>query len=247
MFQFPETPTDDTIIWRYIGLDKFLDLLLTNTIKFTLTTIASDKNEIKWILKNLENSSEYKTHGDSAKRYIEKLRNTTYISCWTMKENESRALWSTYLDNNKQGVAIKSTVGQLTNSITCDDFSLNCKIVDYRNNFNFEELQSGDIIINTKNKAYIEESEVRFSVYLPDSNIPNHPNLEDYIKIEERKLSKRSDDKKIITFDINLDLLTANIMIPPYCSDWQKNNLVQLIKDYKPELLDRIIDSTINE
>lgn len=44
-----EKPSDDTVIWRYIGLDKFLDLLVTSTIKFTSTSIALDKNEIKWV------------------------------------------------------------------------------------------------------------------------------------------------------------------------------------------------------
>ena len=88
----PKKPSDGTIIWRYMGLDKFLDLLLNDTITFTKVSIASDKNEIKWILKNLEDTDEYKTHSEGATKHIEKLRDTSYISCWTMKERESRPL-----------------------------------------------------------------------------------------------------------------------------------------------------------
>ncbi|MFI2743376.1 hypothetical protein ACG2LH_11600 [Zhouia sp. PK063] len=243
----PKKPSDETIIWRYMGLDKFLDLLINDTITFTKATIASDKNEIKWILKNLEETDEYKTHSEGAIKHIEKLRDTSYISCWTMKERESRPLWATYLDNSKQGVAIKTTVKKLINSIVWDDFDPSYQIVDYRDDFVFEELQSLNIAINTKNPAYLEESEVRFHIFCDDNHLPDRPEFEGIKNIVERKLTKRSENGKTLKFDINLNSLVSNIMISPYCSSWQRKNIEKLIENYHPELINRILESTIME
>lgn len=164
-----------------------------------------------------------------------------------MKENESRALWSTYLGFDKIGVAIKSTVGQFKNSIEWDDYSYDYNNVDYRNDFSFEELQSLTVLSYSKNKAYIEESEVRFRVILLDSEIPDEPGLEEYIKVQKRQLSKRSDNKKTIAFKVDLNLLVSDIMISPYCLDWQKEIIIKLIEDYRKDLVNKVIDSTINE
>jgi hypothetical protein len=247
MNKSPKKPSDETVIWRYMGLDKFLDLLLNDTITFTKVSIASDKNEIKWILKILEETDGYKTHSEGATKYIEKLRDTSFISCWTMKERESRPLWATYLDNSKQGVAIKTTVKKLINSIEWDDFGFSYQIVDYRNDFVFEELQSLNIAINTKNPAYLEESEVRFHVFCDDNQLPDRPEFEEIKKVVKRQLKKRSENGKTLKFDINLELLVSNIMISPYCSSWQRKNVEKLIENYHPELMNRILESTIME
>ena len=240
-------PSNDTIIWRYMGLDKFLDLLLNDSITFTRASIASDKNEIKWIIKNLEETDEYKLHSEGALKHIEILRDTSFISCWAMKERDTRALWGTYLDHSKQGVAIKTTVGKLLDSVEWDDFGFSYQIVDYRNEFVFEELQSLSIAINTKNTAYLDESEVRFHVFLNDKQLPDLPQFEEPKRIIERQLTKRFHDGKTLKFKINLDSLVCSLMISPYCSNWHKKNIRKLIEDYHPELTNRILESTIVE
>jgi hypothetical protein len=247
MFQTPVRPSNESIIWRYIGLDKFIDILLTGTIKFTLASIATDKNEINWILKNLEESKEFETHAESASLHIKNLRNSTYISCWTMKENESRSLWATYLDSTKQGVAIKSNVGNFIKAVEWNKFSFSYSIVDYRNEFHFEELQNNLVIINTKNKAYEEEAEVRFFITGLDEIITQFDKPEIKHRILMDYLNGTESHKKIISLKIDLDLLISELMISPYSSDWQKKNIIQLIKDYKPELLDRLSNSSVNE
>ena len=247
MFNTPASPSHDSIIWRYLSLDKFIDIILTQTIKFTIASIASDKNEVKWILKNLENTKEYKTHSEGALKHINKLRNSTYISCWVMKENESRSFWASYLDSDKQGIAIKSNVGSFVNAVEWNKFKFTCNIVDYRNEFNFEELQSNSIAINTKNKAYKEEDEVRFTINGLDEILSHREPADSYIQKFDEYHKDVNNRKKVIELKINLDVLTKEIMISPYCSEWQKKNIIKLINDYNPELLDRITNSEINE
>lgn len=240
-------PSSETIIWRYIGLDKFISLLTTERLVFSLVTIASDKNEILWILKNLEHTKEFKKYKEGATRHIQDLRNSTYISCWTNKENESRSLWATYLDSTKQGVAIKSTIGNFMKAVEWEDFSFNFAQVDYRNEFDFEELQSNDIAINTKSTAYIEESEIRFSINgVSEISEPFEAPEIYFRKLQEyRNLGKNR--KKVISLKVNLEILINELMISPYSADWQKKNIIKLINDYKPELLKKISNSIVNE
>ncbi len=218
-----------------MGLDKFIDLLITKTLKFTVVSIATDKNELQWILKSLRDSPEYKKHNDGVSFYITRLRNTTYISCWTMKKTESRSLWATYLDATKLGVAIKSTVGDFIDSLNWNNYGFDYRIVDYRNDFDFEEIQSSIIVTNTKNSAYKDESEIRFYV--------THNELINYNSI----VIDNSPRDKTISFDVELPNLIQELMISPYCAKWQRDNIISLVENYQPELIEKISKSTIYE
>ncbi|WP_169817497.1 hypothetical protein [Algoriphagus vanfongensis] len=231
----PLRPSKEEIIWRYIGLDKLIDLLITKTLKFTVVSIASDKNELQWILKSLKDSPEYDKHNEGASFHINWLRNTTYISCWTMKETESRSLWATYLGFDKIGVAIKSTVGNFIDSLNWNNYGFDYRIVDYRNNFNFEEIQSNIIVTNTKNTAYKEESEIRFYV--------THKDLINYDKLVINDNPK----DKVISFEVDLSHLIQELMISPYCAKWQRDNIIRLVEKYQPNLTNKISESTIYE
>lgn len=241
-------PSDDTIIWRYLSLDKFIDLLISKSIKFTLASIASDKNELKWILQSLKNLS--KNEFEKAQNYLNVYRNSIYISCWTMKEDESNLFWNNYLDSNNQGVAIKTKVGKFKKSLIWHS-GYSCKIVDYRNEFYHEELQNPDVAIFTKNTAYKDESEIRFRVSnfesffeekdFEDSNIMNEKFL------RYNNIIKTEKSKDVLEFNVNLETLIEEIKISPYCSKWQEENIKRLIKDYQINLIDKITKSTINE
>ncbi|MDX5337430.1 MAG: hypothetical protein LPK25_00270 [Cyclobacteriaceae bacterium] len=243
-FNVPNAPQDSDIIWRYIGLDKLIDLLISGTIKFTQASIAADKNEISWILQSIQgNQKEKIPYYDNAKFFIDSLRSSTYISCWTKKDNESRSLWANYLDSTKQGVAIKSTVGDFVKSIDWNGHSFTKHIVNYRDEFDQEELQINTTIINTKSSAYFEESELRFTVSGLETIPLVDPN--EFDKVFNQY--KNSEKPKTLDFDVDLEILINEIMISPFCSNWQGRNIKQLIIDYRPDLKERFTYSRINE
>lgn len=170
--QTPAKPNDSDIIWRYIGLDKLIDLLLTRTIKFSQLAIAADQNEVALLANHLIETGQL---GDNPREH-ERLRNfitlkrvSVYVGCWTRKEQEARSLWYTYLDKTLLGVAIKSTVSQVRHSLRHTEdkgLGFTARIVDYRDVFNTEELQSEIIMVNTKATPYKDEDEVRFYTHL---------------------------------------------------------------------------------
>ena len=158
-FQTPKRPVDSTVIWRYMGMDKLLDLFFNRRLTFNQVAIAADRNELSLILNHMPSENK-----DGATKSINHMRHSTYISCWTMKDFESRALWYSYLDSTLQGISIVTTVQQVIDSIDWGDKAYDYRIVDYRDSFDPEEIQSNTITSNTKSTAYFEESEVRFLV-----------------------------------------------------------------------------------
>lgn len=238
-----DLPTKETIIWRYMGFDKFLDLLLTNTIKFSRASIATDKHEISWILEVLKKNQDFEKDIEGATFHIQNLRNSTYISCWVNKQNESRSFWASYLDLSKQGVAIKTTVGDFIDSIDWEGKGFDYNRIDYRDKFDNEEIQSNITAVNTKNPAYVDENEIRFTINsLNELSIPHDP-----IEKVLEKLSLQYKLGNVLSRKVDLFRLVSELIISPYSSSWQKDNIVKLIHDYRPELISRITDSTIME
>lgn len=230
-----------------MGLDKFLDLLLNQQIVFTQAQLALDKNEFSLILKNFGSK-----HKEGALKHINFLRHSTYISCWAMKNQESRSLWYAYLDNTLQGVAICSSVDKFLKSVDFGSTGYDYRIVDYRDDLDREEIQSNIITINTKSVAYKDESEVRFNVqYLGEGfekPLPTDPLELDRVSRQlVADYNSPSVLPKIRSFKVDLDNLIEKIYISPYCQGWQKDNIKRLIEVLCPKLKGKIYDSSINE
>ncbi|TYK64200.1 hypothetical protein [Colwellia echini] len=243
----PPRPPNEKVIWRYLSLDKYLDLLLTKTIKFTQVEIAADQLEISLMLKRLEQNGSLDGKGnilESASYFINILRKSYYISCWTGKEHECRSLWFSYLGESRLGVVIKSTVGQVKEHIVWGDYGFDYNEVIYRDTFDdTEELQSHIKLLNSKALAYSSESEVRFSVneslmYLPEGELSatNPP-----VKIDPNSLPK------IISFNSNLQSMINEVWISPYCQEWQLEMLKNLTANLAPYLVDKMKSSDLNE
>jgi hypothetical protein len=140
----PDLP-DDTVLWRYMSLDKFINLI--DTKQLFLSPISYFKNsdpleghlpkkfhhEIESHLqlmsqsgpkfpedaprKMLEFEKEWtETSSRRLKLMREKTRGRQSICCWYESKFESEAMWKLYGDNGKS-IAIKTTVASLKKSI----------------------------------------------------------------------------------------------------------------------------------
>lgn len=117
---YPEDEEDDTPIWRYMDLGKFLSLIQTTQLWFSHTSKFDDPYEGRY-------SKEAAEEIQREKLGIEELSEEDtgffmeddaddYVSCWNRKENQSVALWELYNEGN-DGVAIKTTVDKLKRSV----------------------------------------------------------------------------------------------------------------------------------
>ncbi|NVZ81214.1 DUF2971 domain-containing protein [Pseudomonas yamanorum] len=139
----------ETVLWRYMSLDKFINLI--DTQKLFLSPIAYFKNsdplegylpkkfhnEIESHLQLMSQSGPKfpksaskemlkfeREWAETASRRLklmrEKARGRQSICCWYESKLESEAMWKLYGDNGKS-IAIKTTVASLKKSIETKD------------------------------------------------------------------------------------------------------------------------------
>lgn len=157
--RFPEVPKD-VVIWQYMSLSKFINLLKERKLYFNRIDNFKDKTEctLKAIDKKIFRFS------DEAKDYWERERKRNFISCWLESNYELALMWDIY---GKEGVAIKTTVGNLIKAISIDtehgQYIARVKYVDEQ----IEGAQGFGEPMNvlnfplSKRKYYEQEKEVR--------------------------------------------------------------------------------------
>ncbi len=238
-------PHGNTVIWRYLGLDKFLDLIVSSELFFTNAAKMTDKYEGRIPKRNQESLlKQLKKEGISLKEaeiesqvalhQINSLRELTLLNCWTISQHESYALWKIYLGGAKAGIAIKTTVGKLTRAIKSGkdpyDESIFISKVDYTD-FIKDEPNNRFKVITTKNKFYEYERELRlFIFHYPLSEGGTKPPYD--LSIGRR-----------IKVDINE--LIDEIYLSPFTGRWFDNTIIDLIGKVNPELQKKIKNSEI--
>lgn len=113
-----QTPPIETVIWRYIDLPKFLQMLEQGGLYFALLTEFSDKWEA---VLGRELTHSIATHfGGASGEVIQLMQDYskhTAVNCWYQGAGESVAMWKLYT-KSEYGVAIKSTVGDLMKALS---------------------------------------------------------------------------------------------------------------------------------
>jgi hypothetical protein len=169
----PDWVHGNTIIWRYLSLDKLIRLLDSKSLYFTKADQFSDKHEFTLPASTTKMLREQypKQAIIEAEESIEKYRNETFVSCWTMKLEESYHLWKIYLGDSKHGVAIKTTAGKLRQSLKKENKNKQVKMYHVRvkySNFIKPDNLNYIQIASTKKEFYKGEDEARLFFSLDD-------------------------------------------------------------------------------
>jgi len=194
----------ETIIWKYLDLSKFLDLLISKKMFLSRSDKFEDQyegtfseptfEEIKQLLKN---------NPDYLKNYNAKRKNVV-ISSWHANAHESYAMWQIFTKNN-EGLAIQSTIGKLQNSVEQQKRAIDLKIgevnyIDYKTEY--IPLNNNYFPFLYKRKSFQYENEVRL---LGDATLLNKP-INDGLKI-----------------DIDPNHLIERLYIHPRSQNWYKS------------------------
>lgn len=243
------TPRWNKVVWRYMDLPKFLDLITTEKLFFANASQLTDKYEgilpekniirIKDSLISRLGISEQEAL-DVAREENEIIRSHkkyTMVNCWSMHKEESYALWKIYLGNSASGIAIRTNVKALTDSIKCQE-DLYLGEVQY-NNYIKEE-HNIYTVITRKTPYYKYEKELR--LFIPRQLTPTGKKNE--ITDREIKIAKHPYGMRI---PVNIDLLIHDIYISPFVGDWFESVLREVLKKVKPSLLPRIKRSLIQD
>lgn len=122
------TENTDTVIWKYLDLSKFLDLLLSQKLFMSRSDKFEDQYEGTFSEPTYEEIKKLATNNPDFLNYYKTHREKIAISSWHINEYESFAMWQIFTQNS-EGLAIQSTIGRLQKSL---DLETNFKTIYWR-------------------------------------------------------------------------------------------------------------------
>lgn len=225
------TPDPSITIWRYLDFTKFVDLLLTSQLFFARSDQFQDPFEGVFRLKDYENTKHMLTHQELTKKFY-------FLNCWHINDNQSDAMWKIFLDT-KNGIAIKSSVGDLIKSLGSSEDDVYISKVYYRD---FDKVTFNELMNEEQNKIFNGrggslnqfnykrisfEHEKELRLYHIDLPIPH--------AIKNGIPREPLTHKRI---DVDLNNLINEVVIAPFADEWFESLVLQLIEkfDYKFEV-----------
>ena len=141
------------------------------------------------------------------------------VNCWSISQHESYALWKIYLGNEKDGIAIKSTVSSLIRAVQSgndtypEQFFLGK--VKYKTHIKPDKLARLSII-TTKKPYYDFEKELRLIIV-------NDP-------ISEGNVASPYNIHKGRTVKVNLQMMIHQVYVSPFAEDGYAQKVAKLLK-----------------
>jgi hypothetical protein len=206
--KLPQDP--DTIVWKYLDLSKFLDLLLSQKLFMSRSDKFEDQYEGTFSEPTFEEIKKLSTNNPDFLNYYKTHREKVAISSWHINEYESFAMWQIFTQNS-EGLAIQSTVKRLQNALVPENnykqYIGEVNYIDYKKEYiPFDDLFFPFLF---KRKSFQYEREVRIITDVADNNI----RLNDGLKI-----------------NVDISQLIEKIYIHPKSENWYKNLVIQLVK-----------------
>jgi hypothetical protein len=206
--KLPENP--DTIVWKYLDLSKFLDLLMSEKLFMSRSDKFEDQYEGTFSEPTYEEIKKIAVNNPEFLQYYKSHREKVAVSSWHINEYESFAMWQIFTQNS-EGLAIQSTVERLKKAL---DFEKNheqyigeVNYIDYKKEYiPFDDMFFPFLF---KRKSFQYEREVRIISDVTQSNVK----LNDGLKI-----------------NVDINQLIEKIYIHPKSENWYKNLVIQLVK-----------------
>ncbi len=122
------TPPRELGLWRYLKFTKFVSLISTGALWFARADTLGDPFEMsvpRWapaLTYNVESEQLGQMSPDMIDRVAEAFRSVRSwisVNCWFSGERDSAAMWARF-GSQEDGVAVRSSVGQLIDAIDFD-------------------------------------------------------------------------------------------------------------------------------
>ncbi len=203
----PENP--DTIVWKYLDLSKFLDLLISKKLFLSRSDKFEDQYEGTFSEPTFEEIKKLSENNPEFLDYYKSHREKVVVSSWHINEYESFAMWQIFTQNS-EGLAIQSTLGRIQNALEDEkdikQYIGEVNYIDYKKEYiPFDDMFFPFLF---KRKSFQYEREVRIIADLSDQQIK----INDGIKI-----------------DVNISELIEKIYIHPKSENWYKKLVIELV------------------
>lgn len=199
----------DTIIWKYLDLSKFLDLLISRKLFMSRSDKFEDQYEGTFSEPTFEEIKKLSENNPEFLAYYKSHREKVVVSSWHINEYESFAMWQIFTQNS-EGLAIQSTISRLKKALETEkdtkQYIGEVNYIDYKKEYiPFDDLFFPFLF---KRKSFQYEREVRIISDLSDQQI------------------KINDGMKI---DIDITQLIEKIYIHPKSENWYKKLVIEVV------------------
>ena len=206
--KLPDDP--DTIVWKYLDLSKFLDLLLSRKLFMSRSDKFEDQYEGTFSEPTYEEIKKLAVDNPDFLNYYKTHREKVAVSSWHINEYESFAMWQIFTQNS-EGLAIQSTIGRLQKAvkpeINFDQHIGEVNYIDYKKEYiPFDDLFFPFLF---KRKSFQYEREVRIITDTSKSNLK----LNEGLKI-----------------NVDINELIEKIYIHPKSENWYKKLVIELVE-----------------
>jgi len=206
--KLPDDP--NTIVWKYLDLSKFLDLLLSRKLFMSRSDKFEDQYEGTFSEPTFEEIKKLAIDNPEFLNYYKTHREKVAVSSWHINEYESFAMWQIFTQNS-EGLAIQSTIGRLQKAVkpenNFDQYIGEVNYIDYKKEY--IPFDDNFFPFLFKRKSFQYEREVRIITDTSQSNLK----LNDGLKI-----------------NVNIDQLIEKIYIHPKSENWYKKLVIELVE-----------------
>ena len=203
----PENP--DTIVWKYLDLSKFLDLLLSQKMFMSRSDKFEDQYEGTFSEPTFEEIKRIAANNPEFLDYYKSHREKVAISSWHTNEYESFAMWQIFT-KNQEGLAIQSTIGRLKEALQPEketkQYIGEVNYIDYKKEY--IPFDDNFFPFLFKRKSFQYEREVRIITDVTEQNI----SINDGLKI-----------------NVDINVLIEKIYIHPKSENWYKKLVIELV------------------
>ncbi|KLT70886.1 MULTISPECIES: DUF2971 domain-containing protein [Flavobacterium] len=204
-------PADpDTVVWKYLDLSKFLDILLSKKLFMSRSDKFEDQYEGTFSEPTFEEIKKLAIDNPEFLNYYKTHREKVAISSWHINEYESFAMWQIFTQNS-EGLAIQSTIGRLQKALkpenNFDQYIGKVNYIDYKKEY--IPFDDSFFPFLFKRKSFQYEREVRIITDTSESTIK----LNDGIKI-----------------NVDINQLIEKIYIHPKSENWYKKLVIELVE-----------------
>lgn len=204
-------PNDpNTIVWKYLDLSKFVDLLLYKKLFMSRSDKFEDQYEGTFSEPTFEEIRKLSIDKPDFLDYYKTHRENVVISSWHINEYESFAMWQIFTQKS-EGLAIQSTLGRLQESLHLEQ--------------NYEQ-HIGEVNYIDYKKEYIPFDNTFFPFLFKRKSFQYEREIRIISDVTKHNLTIDNGLK----IDVDIDQLIGKIYIHPKSENWYKNLVIELVK-----------------
>jgi len=203
-------PEDSTVVWKYLDLSKFVDLLLYRKLFMSRSDKFEDQYEGTFSEPTFEEIRKLSVNNPEFLDYYKTHREKVAVSSWHSNEYESFAMWQIFTQKS-EGLAIQSTLGRVKEALlpenVFEQYIGEVNYIDYKKEYIPFENTFFPFLFKRKSFQYEREIRIITDVTSHDMTIDNG-----------------------LKIDVDLGQLIEKIYIHPKSENWYKNLVIELVK-----------------